>query len=176
MPVTKKWGLFVGLGISLILLGFSACIDTVFVTLASTIFIGFVLIVGGAAQLFHAFAVKDWGGFFFSLIAGLLYILAGVFIIQEPVAGATMITLFASACFIVAGITRCIMAVKHRALHGWGIILFSGLISLVVGFCLYFTLPWSGLWLIGTFVAVELIISGMSWLQLGLALRRSQAS
>jgi uncharacterized membrane protein HdeD (DUF308 family) len=44
----------------------------------------------------------------------------------------------------------------------------------VVGLALYLTLPWSGLWLIGTFVAVELIVSGVSWVQFGLALRATQ--
>ena len=43
---------------------------------------------------------------------------------------------------------------------------------LVVGVMLYATLPWSGLWVVGTLIAVELIVQGVSWLQFGLALRR----
>jgi uncharacterized membrane protein HdeD (DUF308 family) len=83
------------------------------------------------------------------------------------------ITVFASACFVVVGVLRSIMALQYRGLPGWGIILASGLISLVVGMCLYLSLPWSGLWLIGTFIAVELIASGIGWVQFGLALRQS---
>jgi len=33
-------------------------------------------------------------------------------------------------------------------------------------------LPWSGLWVVGTLIAVELIIHGVSWIQVGLALRK----
>ncbi|MFT8676550.1 MAG: DUF308 domain-containing protein [Acetobacter sp.] len=172
MPSANKWALFTGIGILLILLGFIAAIDAVFVTLASTIFIGALLIVAGIMQGVHAFAVRDWGGFLFSLLGGALYVVAGVVLIKEPVSGSVALTLFAAICFVVIGVIRAVMALQHRELQGWGIVLGSGLISLLVGLCLYFTLPWSALWLIGTFVAIELMASGIGWLQFGLALRR----
>jgi uncharacterized membrane protein HdeD (DUF308 family) len=49
----------------------------------------------------------------------------------------------------------------------------SGVISLLVGLMLYWTLPWSGLWVVGTLIAVELVVHGVSWLQFGLTLRRT---
>ncbi|NLG90554.1 MAG: HdeD family acid-resistance protein [Acetobacter sp.] len=175
MPFAKKWGLFVALGLALIVLGFIACIDAVSVTLASTIFIGALLIVAGIMQVVHAFAVRDWGGFIFSLLCGLLYAAGGYLLIEEPATGSVAITIFVSACFVVVGVLRCVLALQARGMPGWVIILGSGLISLLVGLCLYFTLPWSGLWLIGTFVGAELIVSGISWLQIGLALRQSNS-
>ena len=54
---------------------------------------------------------------------------------------------------------------------GWGLMLAGGVISLLVGVMLYVTLPWSGLWVVGTLIAVELIVHGVSWIQFGLALR-----
>ena len=51
---------------------------------------------------------------------------------------------------------------------GWVMMLVSGVISLLVGVMLYLTLPWSGLWVVGTLIAVELIVHGVSWLQFGL--------
>ena len=50
--------------------------------------------------------------------------------------------------------------------------LFSGLITLLIGLLVYATLPWSGLWVIGTLIAVELVIHGITWVQFGLMLRR----
>ena len=47
------------------------------------------------------------------------------------------------------------------------------MISLLIGLMLYLTLPWSGLWVVGTLIAVELIVHGVSWVQFGLALRRT---
>ena len=45
--------------------------------------------------------------------------------------------------------------------------------SLLVGIMLYMMLPWSGLWVVGTLIAVELIMHGVSWIQFGLSLRKT---
>ena len=36
----------------------------------------------------------------------------------------------------------------------------SGLISIVIGILLYASLPWSGLWVLGTLIGVELLVQG----------------
>jgi uncharacterized membrane protein HdeD (DUF308 family) len=36
---------------------------------------------------------------------------------------------------------------------------------------LFMELPWSGLWVLGTLIAIELIMMGVTWLQFGLTLR-----
>ncbi|WP_342629028.1 HdeD family acid-resistance protein [Nguyenibacter vanlangensis] len=170
-PFTQRWGLFVLLGAVSIALGIFAWIDAISVTLASTIVIGILLVVAGAVQLFHAFAVRDWGGFVLSMLGGVLYIVGGFLLMEEPVSGSIILTVFIAACLIISGTMRMVIAVRHRDLNGWWIVLGGGLISLLVGVCLYLTLPWSGLWLIGTFIAVELIAAGIGWIQFGLALR-----
>jgi uncharacterized membrane protein HdeD (DUF308 family) len=38
---------------------------------------------------------------------------------------------------------------------------------------LYMMLPWSGLWVVGTLIAVELLVHGVSWIQFGLTLRKT---
>ncbi|MFT8468917.1 MAG: DUF308 domain-containing protein, partial [Acetobacter syzygii] len=114
MPFAHKWTLFVGLGIALVILGFVACVDAVSVTLASTMFIGALLIFAGIMQGVHALAVKDWGGFLFSLLCAGLYIVAGALLIKEPVSGSVAITVFASVCFVVVGVLRSVMALQYR--------------------------------------------------------------
>jgi uncharacterized membrane protein HdeD (DUF308 family) len=172
-PLTQRWGLFVALGVASIILGVLAWIDAVTVSIASTIFIGIILLIAGVFQLVHAFNVREWRGFLLAGIGGLLYILGGTMIMKEPVAGSIIITVFIAVCLVFAGISRIVIALTHRDMSGWWIILSGGLISLLVGLMLYLTLPWSGLWLIGTFIAVELIAAGVGWIQLGLALRQS---
>jgi uncharacterized membrane protein HdeD (DUF308 family) len=39
-----------------------------------------------------------------------------------------------------------VLALEHRDMPAWGIALFSGVVSIVVGCLLYVSLPWSGLW------------------------------
>ncbi|GBQ69823.1 hypothetical protein AA103196_2322 [Ameyamaea chiangmaiensis NBRC 103196] len=171
IPLAQRWGLFVALGVASIILGVIAWIDAINVSLASTVIIGGVLLVAGIVQIVHAFNVRDWAGFALSSMGGVLYGLCGILIMREPVAGSMIITAFIAAFLVIVGLSRIVIAATHRTLGGWWIILFGGLVSLLIGIMLYMTLPWSGLWLIGTFVGVELIVAGFSWIQIGLALR-----
>jgi uncharacterized membrane protein HdeD (DUF308 family) len=52
----KRWMWFVGLGVVLIVLGVIAIDASVFVTLASMLLIGWLLIGGGILEVIHAFA------------------------------------------------------------------------------------------------------------------------
>jgi len=169
--IAQKWGWFVALGIAMIALGVAAWLDVVTVTIAGTIFIGASLLVGGALQIIHAFMTKEWRGFILSLFCGILYLAGGLLIMNEPVQGALFLTLLVVAALVVGGIIRIVLALQHRNIAAWGLILLSGIVSIVVGYLLYASLPWSGLWVLGTLIAVELLIQGSSWLYFGIALR-----
>jgi uncharacterized membrane protein HdeD (DUF308 family) len=169
-----RWGWFVALGLLMMLLGVFAWFDVVAVTLAGTIFIGAALLVGGVLQVVHAFMDRSWGGFLLQVLAGILYVIAGLLIMREPVRGAVVVTIVLAILMIVAGITRIVLAVRHWHMGGAGLLLVGGLISAIVGIALYFTLPWSGLWVLGTLIAIELIFHGAAWFEFGLALRRVQ--
>ena len=169
--VSPKWGWFVALGIVLIALGVAAWLDLAAVTIASTIFIGASLFIGGAFQIIQAFMTKEWRGFVLRLFCGVLYLVGGLLIMNEPVQGALVLTLLVAAAFIVGGVVRIALALQHRDMPAWYLILLSGVVSIVVGYLLYANLPWSGLWILGALVAVELVVQGVSWLYLGLRLR-----
>lgn len=167
-----RWGWFVALGAALVVIGAVAWFEVVAVTLVSVIFIGAALLVGGVFQILQAFMVRGWSGFLLHVLMGLLYILGGFLIMAEPVTGAVVITVFLAVCLGIAGIMRILLAVQHRELTGWWLMLFSGVITLLIAILLYSTLPWSGLWVLGTLIAVELAIQGITWIQFGLMLRR----
>jgi uncharacterized membrane protein HdeD (DUF308 family) len=71
-----------------------------------------------------------------------------------------VLTLLPAAVIIVGGIVRIVPALRHREIGAWGLVLFSRLVSLAVGCLLYASLPWSGLWVLGTLIAVELLLQG----------------
>jgi uncharacterized membrane protein HdeD (DUF308 family) len=169
--IARKWQWFVALGIVLIVLGAAAWLDVVSVTLATTIFVGAMLLAGGVFQIIHAFMTRGWRGFVFGLLSGLLYAAGGLLIMREPVHGAVVLTLVLAALIVAGGIVRVVLALRHRALRAWPLILVSGVASVVVGFLLYTNLPWSGLWVLGTLIAIELLVQGGGWLYFGIALR-----
>ncbi|MBS0560053.1 MAG: HdeD family acid-resistance protein [Proteobacteria bacterium] len=170
--ITGKWGWFVALGIVCILAGFFALGDVVAFTLVSVIFIGAMLLVSGVFHLVHAFMVKTWGQVGLNAALGVLYVLGGFLIMNEPVQGSLVITLFLLAALVVGGVIRFVIAVSHRELAYWWLMALGGVLSVVVGVMLYMSMPWSSLWVLGFLIAIELIIQGVTWLQFGLALRR----
>jgi uncharacterized membrane protein HdeD (DUF308 family) len=169
--VAAKWGWFVALGVGMVLAGGFALGDTMLVTFLSVIFIGAALLVGGVFQIIHAFANKEWGAFLLSLLGGALYIVGGLLIMDEPVNGSMVITILVMVSLGVGGVLRIVMALRHRELRGWWLMLLGGVIAVGVAVLLFLSLPWSSLWLLGTLIAIELIFNGVGWIRLGFALR-----
>ncbi len=167
-----RWGWFVALGVLLIALGLFAWVEVVAVTIAGAIFLGAAMFVGGVLQIIHAFVVRGWSGFLLHVLMGVFYLIGGLLIMAEPVQGAVIVTVFLSVCLAVSGVMRMVLALKHRELSGWWLMLFSGIITLLIGLLLYSMLPWSGLWVLGTLIAVELVVQGITWLQFGWMLRK----
>lgn len=172
--VPPRAGWFVALGLLFIVLGVVALLDVVAATIVSTIVIGFLVIVAGVGQIAHAVAHRGHAGpgIWLSALIGALYIVGGFIILEEPIAGSVILTAVLAFCLVFAGIARIAFAAGHRHIGGWWAIVFSGLFALLIGAVIYFSLPWSGLWLLGTFVGVELIFAGVSALTFGAALRR----
>ncbi len=129
------------------------------------IFIGAKVLVGGFFQIVQAFMTKQWSGFLLNLLVGILYVIGGFLIMQEPVHGSFIITLLLLSAILVGGMTRIMIALRHRELSGWWLMLLGGIISVILAIMLYASLPWSGLWVLGTLIAIELLIHGCTWLQ-----------
>jgi uncharacterized membrane protein HdeD (DUF308 family) len=168
-----RWGWFVALGIAQLALGIVAWFDVIAFTIAGVIFIGALLLVAGVFQVVHAFMDREWGSFALHVVIGILYVVGGFLLMDEPLQGSVIITILVSAALIIGGVLRIVIGIQHRHMAGWGLMIFGGIISLIVGVMLYLMLPWSGLWVVGTLIAVELIFHGVSWIQFGLVLRRS---
>jgi uncharacterized membrane protein HdeD (DUF308 family) len=95
--------------------------------------------------------------------------------IEEPATAAAAVTLMLAAFLFVGGLFRIIAALTERFPH-WGWLLLSGVISLLLGILIWRQMPLSSLWVIGTFVGIEMIFSGWSWVALGLALHAPSTS
>jgi uncharacterized membrane protein HdeD (DUF308 family) len=169
--VAGKWGWFVTLGVVLIVAGVLALGDVVWFTLFSVIFIGAMMLVGGIFQIIHAFMTKAWSDFFLNLVMGILYVIGGLVIMDNPVQAIFWLTLFLVAALLVGGIMRIVVGIRHREMAAWWLLVISGLISVALAIFLYRSFPGSALWILGTVIAVELLIQGFTWLRFGFELR-----
>lgn len=168
-----KWGWVVGIGIALIVFGLIALGSVVAATVASVWVVGIMMLVSGAVEVANAFAMKTWGKFFLWALLGLLYGLAGVFTILNPLLAAGVLTLLLGAGLVASGILRVILAFNMREGTPWGWVVLSGIITLLLGLIILAKWPVSSLWVLGTFLGIDLVFAGVSWLVMGLALRRA---
>jgi len=170
-----RWGWFVALGAVLIVLGAIASIYVLSATLVSVLFVGILMLVGGLGQLLHAWRVKNWSGFFFWTISGVLYAGAGILAIVHPLAGAAILTLLLGATLIGAGALRLWIWFNHRAQRDWQWIALSGLITLAAGILVAAGWPGNSVWILGLLLALDLFFQGWAMVFLGLGLRRRQS-
>ena len=164
------WVLLVGIGAALIVVGMLAISSSFIATFATVVVFGVLLLLGAIFQVANAFWARRWRGFVLHLLAGVLYLITGVFLIDNPVEAALGLTLVVAGCLLVGGILRMVVSVIER-FHGWVWTLLNGVVSLVLGIAIWRQWPLSGLWVIGLFVGIEMFFSGLSWVMLGLAVR-----
>ncbi len=171
MPeVRKNWKRFLLAGIFLIILGGLAVSYAGLTTEFAVIFLGFLLIGGGVVQIASSYYSLKWSGSPASFLLGILYIIVGGLCIIKPVQSAESITLLIAALLLVGGLFRLFSALYHRFDY-WGWMVFSGIISTFLGILILVEWPASGLWVIGLFIGIELILVGWSWVLLSLAAR-----
>lgn len=168
--VRNNWGSFFAIGLLLIILGVIAVTFNVFTTMFSVFLLGILLIVSGAAQIAQSFLARKWSGLFLALLAGILYIVVGFFCVAKPIASATGLTLLIAAFLLIGGLFRMLTSAILR-FEQWGWVFFNGLITFILGLMIYADWPVSGLWIIGMFVGIDMILSGWSWVILALTAR-----
>ena len=166
----KEWWVFLLLGIALVVCGTIAIGTSFIASIVTVVMFGLLLVTAGVAQLIGTFWAGKWSGFLASMLVGLLYIVIGAMIIDAPVNATVELTLLLAAMLIFVGIFRIVAALTIR-FHQWGWLLLNGVISLLLGIMIYRQWPSSGLWVIGTFVGIELIFNGWTWIMLGIGLR-----
>jgi uncharacterized membrane protein HdeD (DUF308 family) len=158
------------LGLVSIFIGLVAIGSTFIATLASVLVFGVLLLIAGITEVVHAVMVRNLKGFALHLLAAALYLIAGLFMLEDPVRAATVITLLLAASFLVGGVLRIIFSLVSR-FHSWPWVLLNGVVDLVLGFLILNGWPDSSLWVIGLFVGIDLLFHGWSWVILALTVR-----
>ncbi|WP_341666948.1 HdeD family acid-resistance protein [Alcaligenes sp. SDU_A2] len=173
LPLKPGW--LIGLGIALIVLGLIALAYVVGATVASVVYIGVLMALGGVLQLAHAWSAKGWKGFLLWSLSGVLYLLAGVVAISNPLVGATILTLIFGAFLIASGFLRLWVWFQNRAQAGGGWLAFSGLITLAAGLIIAAGWPGNSIWVLGLILGIDLLTQGWAILLLGMAVKRSDS-
>ncbi|WP_152052084.1 HdeD family acid-resistance protein [Tautonia marina] len=169
--IRANWVGFLVLGVVLIVLG-SLLIGVPWIgTLAAVWMLSILLILSGITQFVAAFWVRRWSGFFLALLAGVLYAVVGILIVDHPTETAEFLTLIIAAFLIIGGVFRIAVALSLK-FEGWGWTLAGGVLSTLLGLLIWRQWPEASLWVIGLFVGLEVLFTGWTWVMLALLLRR----
>jgi uncharacterized membrane protein HdeD (DUF308 family) len=85
--IEHNWGWILALGILLVLGGLVLIAAPLASSIAVTLLIAAVLVVGGVFQIIQAFRTQNWSGFLWSLIVGVIAVIGGIVIYTNPLAG-----------------------------------------------------------------------------------------
>ena len=167
----RNWGWILGLGILFLILGCIGLGMAVGLTLVSMIFFSALLFIAGITHIIDVFKHKDWSGIIWQSLIAVLYIAAAGVVFYDPFLASTFITAILAAVLIIIGITRIFMAFALKESKGWLWLLLAGISAMILGILILIQWPISGLWVIGLFIAIEMIITGWTYIFIAFALR-----
>lgn len=165
--VSRGWTIF--LGLLMMLLGLVSLTNQFVATITVTTFIGIILMLGAALSLVKIFSIDGWQNHIWYLVVSLAYGIAGFVFIARPFEAALAFTFVLGWAILVGGIFRIFMAFKLRHHRGAAWVLFSAVVSIILGGLIISQWPVTGLYILGLFLGVELIFAGAGWLGLGLS-------
>jgi uncharacterized membrane protein HdeD (DUF308 family) len=175
LRVRHRWLWFFGLGVALVFVGSFAIAAAFLTTLTTVLVFGILLLVGGAVEVVSAVLAGSRKGVFTHLAVGVIHLVVGALMVEHPLRAAEALTLLLAAGFLVGGLIRVGYALTQSfAGRGWALV--TGVIAACLGLSIWQQWPESGLWAIGLFIGIDVLLIGWSWVALGLALRTLQAA
>jgi len=171
----KNSGTATWMGVVLLVVGFLSLGAPLLAGISIVLAMGVMLLAGGISQVFFAFKAGSFGKGLLIMVMGLITVGVGGYMVTSPGIALASLTLFLAAWFLVVGVSEMIWSFQLRPISGWGLTLFSGIVSLLLGIMIWRQFPMSGAWAIGVLVGIKLIISGWWLIFLGRGVKRIAA-
>jgi uncharacterized membrane protein HdeD (DUF308 family) len=170
--IKRASGWSIALGVLMIILGIIAMLAPWEFGIVIALIIGWTAIFNGVAQIIYGIRTHSGGRTVLEVILGLIYIVAGIYLLMHPVGGLLVLTLFLACFLLVYGIFALVLAFHMRPLHGWGWVLFDAIITILLGILIWAHWPLNSEWVVGTLFGISILVSGVTRLMMSLAIRR----
>ncbi len=156
-------------GVAMLIIGALGVVVPQVLSFTLSLLVGALLIAAGLVSAYLA-----WYGYRRSPVTWFkpaILLIIGALIAFHPGIGAAALGLVLILYFAFSAFAGITLALSFRPLPGWGWMLFSGLVSLVLAIVFIAGWPFQAQWLVGLFVGINLIFDGVSLLMAGLAAR-----
>jgi uncharacterized membrane protein HdeD (DUF308 family) len=154
-----------------LLLGAAAIVVPAVASVATAIFVGWILVVASGIQAADAIAVRHAGRMAVRLLLAVLTFGAGLYLLVAPLRGVFTLTVMLVIWFAATGTARIVFGIAERPLPGWGMTVLNGVLSLVLAVLIAERLPSSADWAIGLIVGIDLVFAGVTLIGIGRALQ-----
>ena len=165
-------GWSIALGILMIIVGIIAMLAPWESGLVITLVVGWCAIFNGFAQIVYAFRTHGGWHVLLEVILGIIYIIAGIYLLVHPGAGLLALTLILASFLLIYGIFALVLAFRMKPHNGWGWVLFDAIVTILLGVLIWFHWPFNSAWVVGTLFGISIFVSGITRLMMSLAIRR----
>lgn len=171
--VRGKRGFFLAIGVASMVLGVLAIVLPFAASRVTTIVIGWVIVLAGVIEGYHALQNRGWVGAGWELVSAVVQVAAGLFLVAFPMVGKLALMVIVSAYFAAEGALKLIRAVQHREMRGSGWFVFDGLLALALGMVILMGGVTTAAKVLGFLVGISLLTGGLSLLLIGLGAARA---
>lgn len=157
-------------GILLLLLGIAAIALPFLAPLSIAKLFTWIFIISGIVKIIYAIRSRNAGEFWVKLLDGILDLLLGILLATNLLVSILSLTLLVGIFIFISGVLAVIWAFKLRPASNWGWLLSSGTIRIILGIIIWSQWPSNSEWLIGLFVGLAFLVTGISLIKLGFSL------
>jgi uncharacterized membrane protein HdeD (DUF308 family) len=140
-------------------------------SIATALFVGWLLVFASALFVVDAFSTRDGRCIALRLLIAALSFAAGLYLLVAPLDGAFTLTVVLSMWFLAVGVARIAIGIAEHGVPGAGMVVLNGVLSLVLGLLIALQLPDSATWALGLLVGIDLLFTGVLLLSLARSLR-----
>jgi uncharacterized membrane protein HdeD (DUF308 family) len=173
LGVAKKiTGWYLAAAVLFIVLGIFGIIEPGVAGLGVALLVGWLLVIGA---VFHFIAAFKGGGakqVIFQVLIGILYAIGGFYFLTHTIMATATLTLLLGGVILAEGVIEIVSYFRMRKEGASGWLLLNGIITLLLGGLIWFHWPSSTVWAIGIIVGVNLLMTGITRLMFGLAVRK----
>lgn len=143
-----------------IVLGILAMMAPGVTGLSVAFLLGIIVLIGGIDRIVWAFQAGSFGKGFAGFVIGGLTVICGALLIANPLFAAGVLTVILALYFILDGVIEIMAGVRIRPLESWKWMLFSGIISVLLGVLIWTQYPLAGAYAMGIMLGIKLLLIG----------------
>lgn len=146
-------------GVAYLVVGILALAEPPLASLAASLYVGAMLCVAGVFMFVGGIANIRHRGGWIAAVLGLLSLIAGFIVLDDPVASAVSLVWVLGAWLIAAGVVQLLLGFNIPVGRAW--LIFVSLVNIALGAFVLMMRPATAFAFLGYFVGISLVLHGI---------------